>query len=75
MKSKVYSPREEPVRLAASIQGLLSALLGLSVVFGWWHPTDAQVAAIFVVYGAVVRIIGDVIREQVVPVAKLIRRD
>lgn len=59
------SPTDEPVRLAAAVQALLSAALGLLAAFDVWDPTQEQIAAIFLVYSALVPVIAVLVNRSV----------
>ncbi len=58
----------EPVALAGTIQGALSALIALALVFGWVDWSPEQIAAILAVYTAFVGVITAVTRSKVTPV-------
>lgn len=58
----------EPVALAGTIQGALSALIALALVFGWVNWTDEQIAAILAVYTTLVAVLTGVARSKVTPV-------
>ena len=58
----------EPVRLAGAIQGALSALIALALVFGWIDWTNDQIAAVLAVYTALVAILTERTRGKVTPV-------
>lgn len=57
----------EPVALAGTIQGALSALIALALVFGWVDWTPDQTAAIMAVYTAFVAVATTVVRSKVTP--------
>ena len=59
----------EPVALAGTIQGALSALIALALVFGWVDWTDEQIAAILAVYTTLVAVLTGVARSKVTPVS------
>lgn len=67
----MFSPTMEPVRLAAAVQSLIAAVIGLLTVFDVWHPSQDQVTAMMLVYTALLPVIGAVVRSRVTPVAKL----
>lgn len=58
----------EPVAVAGTIQGALSALIALALVFGWVDWTPDQTAAIMAVYTAFVGVVTAVTRSKVSPV-------
>lgn len=58
----------EPVALAGTIQGALSALIALALVFGWVDWTPDQIAAILAVYTTLVAVLTGVTRSKVSPV-------
>lgn len=58
----------EPVALAGTIQGALSALIALALVFGWVQWTDEQIAAVLAVYTTFVAVVTGVVRSKVSPV-------
>lgn len=60
--------QSEPVALAATIQGALSALIALALVFGWVNWSTDQIAAILAVYTALVAVLAGVTRSRVSPV-------
>lgn len=57
----------EPVALAGTIQGALSALIALALVFGWVDWTPDQTAAVMAVYTAFVAVVTVVTRSKVTP--------
>lgn len=59
------SPTNEPVRLAAAVQALLSAVLGLCAAFDVWDPTQEQISAIFLVYAALIPVIAVFVNKSV----------
>lgn len=58
----------EPVALAGTIQGALSALIALALVFGWVDWSQDQIAAILTAYTALVAVLTGVVRGRVSPV-------
>ena len=58
----------EPVALAGTIQGALSALIALALVFGWVNWTDEQIAAVMAAYTALVAVLAGFTRSKVSPV-------
>ena len=60
--------KTEPVALAGTIQGALSALIALALVFGWVDWSTDQIAAILAVYTTFVAVITGVVRSKVSPV-------
>jgi len=58
----------EPVALAGTIQGAITALIALALVFGWVDWTPDQTAAILAVYTAFVAVVTGVTRSKVSPV-------
>ena len=58
----------EPVALAGTIQGLLTAVIGLALVFGWVDWSTEQIGAIVLVYTAFVGVVTAVTRSKVTPV-------
>jgi predicted negative regulator of RcsB-dependent stress response len=58
----------EPVALAGTIQGAITALIALALVFGWVDWSDEQIAAILAAYTALVAVVTTVVRSKVSPV-------
>ena len=58
----------EPVALAGTIQGLLTAVIGLALVFDWVSWSTEQIGAIVLVYTAFVGVVTAVTRSKVTPV-------
>jgi hypothetical protein len=58
----------EPVALAGSIQGALSALIALALVFGWVTWTPDQIAAVMAVYTGFIAVTTSIARSRVSPV-------
>jgi hypothetical protein len=58
----------EPVRGATAIQSLLTAVIGLALVFGWVNWSEEQIGAIVLVYTALVVVLGEFTRSKVTPV-------
>lgn len=58
----------EPVALAGTIQGALSALIALALVFGWVDWSPEQIAAILAVYTGLVAVLTTAVRSKVSPV-------
>jgi len=63
--------QSEPVALAGTIQGALSALIALALVFGWVDWDQDQIAAILAAYTAVVAVLTTAARSKVTPTATL----
>ncbi len=61
-------PQSEPVALAGTIQGLLTAVIGLALVFGWVDWSTEQIGAIVLVYTAFVGVVTAITRSRVTPV-------
>jgi len=60
----------EPVAVAGAVQVLIGSIIALLVAFDIWSPTEAQTAAIFAVYTAIVTVLTVVVRSRVSPVAR-----
>lgn len=60
--------RTEPVALAGSIQGALTAVISLALLFGWVDWTPEQVGAIIAVYTAFVAVVTTAVRSRVSPI-------
>lgn len=69
--TRTFSPTMYPVRVAASAQSLVAAVISLVAVFTSWDPTAEQVAAFGAVYAALLPLIGSLVGSRVTPVAKL----
>lgn len=65
----------EPVAIAGAIQALISAVIALTIAFGWWTPTDVQIAAVMGVYTALVATLTVLARTRVTPNSKLTTGD
>lgn len=61
----------EPVAIAGAIQGLISAVIALTIAFGWWTPTDTQIAAVMALYTALVAVLTVAARAKSTPNSKL----
>lgn len=61
----------EPVAIAGSIQGLISAVIALALLFDWVDWSTEQVGGILAVYTALVAVIAAVTRSKVTPTATL----
>ena len=61
----------EPVAIAGAIQGQISAVIALALLFGWVDWSTEQVGGILAVYTALVAVIAAVTRSKVTPTATL----
>ncbi len=67
--NKEHPMNNEPVALAGTLQGALTAFIALALVFGWVTWSDEQIAAILAAYTALVAVVTTVVRSKVSPVA------
>lgn len=63
--------KDEPVAVGEALRLLLLAILGVLAVFDVWVPTQDQVVALVVLYGAVSALVSALTRRKVTPTAKL----